>query len=670
MQKKQKLSKLPRVKRRPDEQTDFPVDYFSYSSMGKFSSNPLMFKIQYINRDIIESAHSSSSVLGNAFHKAIDVFFTTDDADPVAAGLKAGMIFIEEYPEGFIKWTKTLPDRQCLLEKLAFAYGNRVHELRRDKNLIGSEQKYQQYVDVEYRKKKISLPIALKGYIDRIKYDDQRRVTIEDDKITASFSDPEKIDGRKILQAIHYYFLVYAELGKEPYSMTFVESKHTKSKDGEQTRRYTIVYEDNQLFFDFYLRFYGDIIKALMGEQVFVPNIDTFTDNEIGIIAYTHHLDDPVEKAKQEKRLKVENISEILRKKIASSRNMKALKNSVEKSLVEYKSINYEKMEIQEKISTKLMEHGIVLHYDSKVEGNSFIQYRFTPSIGVKMKSLAGYSSDIEQATGASGVRIVAPIADTMFVGVEIPKKNRTFITLSDKIIGEKKDGLPIGEDQNGDSIRLSLDEMPHMLVSGSTGSGKSAFLNVIIKSLLKQGHTHLQLIDPKQVELSQFADQAEKIAYEPLEAAQMLAQLVLEMQFRYGFMRGKKKVNYQQVKLEPIVCVIDEFADLIMSSRRSAEVSGEQVEDMIVRLAQKGRAAGIHLIIATQRPDSKIITGLIKANFPTKVAFHTSSEVNSRIILDEEGAEKLLGRGDGLIASPSLNGIKRFQGYSLIAHK
>ena len=676
MSKKTKIKKirtkltrkqLPKITHREEKSSsDFPLDHLSYSSMAKFSSNPILFRIKYINHDVIETAYSASMTLGNAFHHAIDVFLTSNKKDAVKLGLEAGIEFIEQYPEGFIKWNKTIENRQKMLEKFAFSYNSRVKELGIDGKLIDSEMKIEKYIDVDWRGKRISLPIKLKGYLDSLYRDKEKRLVIVDEKCCRSFSNPDKIDGRKMLQAIVYYFLVYAEYGEEPYKMRFVETKHTKSRDGVQTRAYDIIYSENELFFDFFLRFYGDVIKAIMGEQVFIPNVDTFMDNEVGIISYIQRLDEPDELAKVQKRLKVDNITEVLKKNLASFRNMKSLRNAVEKSLVEYKSINYSKMENHEKIITKLMEYGIVLRYDSCVKGNSFTQYRFTPSIGVKMRSLKSYTADIEQAIGMSGIRIVAPIPDTTFVGIELPKKKRTFVKLSDSIIGKKREGLPIGADQNGEIIRLTLDDMPHMLVAGATGSGKSVFLNSIIKSIIDQGKVSLKLIDPKMVELSQFADQADEIVYEPIEAANLLKSLIDETKVRYKILRSKKAKSYKEIGMKQIVCVIDEFADLIMSSKASGEEDSLDVERMITRLAQKGRAAGVHLIIATQRPDSNVVTGLIKANFPTKVAFATSSEINSRIILDESGAEKLLSKGDGLISSPKFNGLKRFQGYYL----
>lgn len=622
-----------------------------------------MFRIRYINGDVIETMHSVASVLGNAFHHAIDTFYKTAGAglDDVAAGLQAGTQFIEEYPEGFIKWSKTIPDRQTLLEKFAYVYNNRVPELKRE-GFIDSEIMLEHEINVEWRGEKLELPIKLKGYVDRLYKDEEGRLILEDDKVCYTFSNPDKIDGKKLLQAVQYYFLVYAETGQEPYKMRFVETKYTEGKDKTvpKTKAYDVVFSENELFFDFFLRFYQDTVRALSGEQVFLPNIDALYDNEVGIIAYVHRLDVPEEKAKHEKMHRVENITEVLKRKVTSVRNMKCLESAVERSLVEYKSIDFSKMSTEQKIATKLMEHGIVLHYDSTVDGNSFQQYRFTPSIGVKMKTLYGYAADVEQALGISGVRIIAPIPNTTFVGIEVPKTERQFVSLTKKVIGAKEEGIPIGVNYNGEVLRLSLDEMPHALVAGATGSGKSVFLNALINTVIAHGGAELLLIDPKQVELSQFVSHAKAVGYTAEEAVAILTELSEEMERRFGSMKQAKVRHYTQCGLTQIVCVVDEFADLVLAK------NGSMVTDLMVRIAQKGRAAGIHLVIATQRPDSKVISGLIKANFPTKIAFATSSEVNSRIILDENGAEKLLGKGDCLVANPKFVGLQRVQAFNI----
>lgn len=700
-----RLPKIIRTESKNIKKLEFPVEHLSVSSMSLFSSNPLMFRIRYINNDSIETAHNVSAVLGGAFHHAVDVYFKAEK-DALAEGLREGIKYIEEYPEGFIKWSKNIPDRQALLEKFAFVYANRSPELNNGDHIIGTELKLEHNIDIEWRGERLTLPVKLKGYVDRLERDEEGRLVITDEKTCYSYSDPDKIDGKKILQAIQYYLLVYAEYGEEPYKLRFVETKYTNGKDGVKTKAYDIIFSENELFFDFYLRFYQDTVRALSGEQVFLPNIDALYNNEIGIIAYVHRLDIPEEKARQERLHRVNSITDVLKKKVASVRNMKALEGAIERSLVEYKNIDYSKMTNEEKITTKLMEHGIVLHFDSAIDGNSFLQYRFTPSIGVKMNSLSGYSADIEQALGISGVRVIAPILDTTLVGIEVPKKERVFVRLTDSIIGKREDGVPLGVNSAGDIIKLRLDDMPHMLVAGATGSGKSVFINAVTESIIKQYNPKLYLIDPKMVELSNFQDRAKMVGYSVEDAINILEEIVAQMEIRYEQMMKAKAKHHSQIDLDKIVCVVDEFADIILSHedfskdvkkknriRRIVNSTNNKIatdiakglgmridetaiedtvesvvsiENLIVRIAQKGRAAGIHLIIATQRPDSKVITGLIKANFPTKVAFATASETNSRIILDEPGAEKLMGKGDGLVSSPLFSGLQRIQGFSL----
>ena len=476
--------------------------------------------------------------------------------------------------------------------------------------IIDTELKLERNIDIEWRGKRLSLPIKLKGYIDRLSRDKEGRLVIEDEKSCYSFSNPDKIDGRKIIQAVTYYLLAYSEFKEEPYKMSFIETKYTKSKDGIQTKTYDIIFNENELFFDFFFRIYGDVVKSLSGESVYLPNLDAMFDNEVGIIAYTHRLDIPEDKAKLQKLHKVDNITDILRKRVASVRNMKSLESAVERSLAKYNKINYSKLKMQEKIQQKLMEFGIVLHYVEKEDGPNYTIYKFEPSIGVKMAKLHSYTADIEQAVGKSGVRIVAPIPDTSFIGIEIEKNDRKIIKLSDDIIGTKNEGIPIGLGRDGD-IRIKLDDMPHMLVAGSTGSGKSVFLTSIIKTIMKQmPNTDLYLIDPKMVELTHFADNAKKIGYSEKEAIDILTELYGVMEERFCIMQKEKVKHHSDCGLNKKVCVIDEFGDLLLNAKAKKDI-----QSLMIAIAQKGRAAGIHLIVATQRPDADVITGLIKAN-------------------------------------------------------
>lgn len=249
----------------------------------------------------------------------------------------------------------------------------------------------------------------------------------------------------------------------------------------------------------------------------------------------------------------------------------------------------------------------------------------------------------------------------------EIPKTGREIVCV--KSIKTNLDlinlPIPLGITVDGKNLSIELASAPHILVAGATGSGKSVCLNVMIDNLLENGYVSLLLIDPKQVEFAKYKGRVIDIATDVKKSIGLLSWLVSEMDRRYSefekcgvknhneYIQYKVKRGEQWVK--KIVCVIDELADLIMQSKK-------EVEFNICRLAQLARAAGIHLVVATQRPSAEVITGIIRSNLPTKIAFKVSKKSDSRIIFDETGAEKLTGKGDGLYLNPKNNDLIRFQ--------
>jgi energy-coupling factor transporter ATP-binding protein EcfA2 len=665
------------------------IDHYSYSSLVKFSTNPFMFKVKYLNRDHIDTAHNISGIIGRAFHVALQNYYEnkdTKDVDEIKKGLETGMEFLEEYVDKFIDYNSVIPNKQKAQEILAFAYNSYITAKKdEDCELIATEELIEEEIDVEWQGKQIRFPVRLKGYIDKIVRENGKLI-VTDYKSTRSFSDPDKIDGAKILQAIQYYFLVYAKYGEPPYAMRYEETKTTKNRNGEpQLKEYEIVYEENQLFFDFYFRFYEDTTRAIHGEAVFVPNINDFYDNEVALIAYIHRLDVPEEQAKQMKKLRVDNITDLLKKKIQNAGNMRKLMKTAEKKFISAKNLNYNNMKLEEKIETKLMEHGMLIKFDSKVEGHTIDLYRYSPSIGLKMSKIKGYVADIEQVAGVSGIRILAPIPNTTLIGFEVPKKERKFIETKPKPDGFK---LSMGVDIMGQEYQFDIRKAPHMLIAGATGSGKSVFLNSLINQLSQNKDLDLHLFDPKMVELSQFASKAIEYKTDTEEIHNSLKELVEEMNKRYVKLAKDKARSIEQYtgKMKYKAIVIDEFGDLIMSNiikeeevktkekYKSGKLKGQfktkikrvnlsnEITRNLLLLAQKARACGIHIIIATQRPSTDIITGTIKANFPTKVAFRTAKAVDSQVLLDEYGAEKLLGKGDMLFSSD--DGQIRLQGY------
>lgn len=641
------------------------------------------------------------------YYGGSDTLIVSNEQEAIEYGLAAGLDFLDKYQDGFINYSKTLSTKQKLMDAFTYVFQAYVKETPyRPDTVVAVEARLTEKIDVEWKGQRLTLPVPLKGALDRIDREDGK-IRIVDYKTCYAFSNPEKIDGQKIIQAVTYYLLAYAHLGEAPYSVIFEETKYTRNSDGSpQVRRYEIVYEEHDLFFDFYFRLYEDVTRALNGEMVYVPNVQALFDNEIALIAYIHRLDMAEERAALMKKHKVQNITDLLRKEIQSAGNMRKLMKAVEEQMVEAKSINYEKMSNEDKIKTKLMEHGMILTFDSVVNGATVDQYRFAPSIGIKMSRLSGYVQDIEQVLGVSGVRVLAPIANTSLIGFEVPRKERTFPALP--ATGPTFQ-IAIGETIMGEERRFDIRTAPHMLVAGSSGSGKSVFLNTVIKQLQPLGDLHL--FDPKIVELARFADAATEYLTDADAINRALAALVVEMETRYKALAKMGAKNIEGTAIRYKFVVIDEFGDLaaqnpegeekwelcqkhgtwnenndflltqLLASKRRLRVKQQELVDQVVfcsecrkttippfeqsllRLAAKGRAAGIHLIIATQRPSVDVISGTIKANFPTKAVFRTAKATDSQVVLDEPGAEKLKGMGDMLFAGDQ--GIERLQGYN-----
>ncbi|GGE65064.1 S-DNA-T family DNA segregation ATPase FtsK/SpoIIIE [Priestia taiwanensis] len=302
--------------------------------------------------------------------------------------------------------------------------------------------------------------------------------------------------------------------------------------------------------------------------------------------------------------------------------------------------------------------------------GPAVTKYEVYPDVGVKVSKIVSLSDDLALALAAKDIRMEAPIPGKSAIGIEVPNNNVATVTLRE-VLESKENNRPdeklatcLGRDITGEAIFASLNKMPHLLVAGATGSGKSVCINGIITSILMRAKPHevkMMMIDPKMVELNVYNGIPHLLApvvTDPRKASQALKKVVSEMERRYelfahsgtrnieGYNDYVKQHNQHEEAKQPtlpyIVVIVDELADLMM-------VASSDVEDAITRLAQMARAAGIHLIIATQRPSVDVITGVIKANIPSRIAFSVSSQTDSRTILDMGGAEKLLGRGDML---------------------
>jgi S-DNA-T family DNA segregation ATPase FtsK/SpoIIIE len=330
------------------------------------------------------------------------------------------------------------------------------------------------------------------------------------------------------------------------------------------------------------------------------------------------------------------------------------------------------------KISQQLEEQLGNFGVSGKVIGISpgpvVTTYEYSPAPGVKINKIVGLADDLALGLRAKSVRVVGSVPGKAALGIEIPNENRQIVYIRD-LIGDEayrhssgKLSIALGLDVVGNLVMDNLAKMPHLLIAGATGAGKSVGINTIIASILfnaTPAEVRFLMIDPKRIELSGYEGiphLLHPVVVDPRLASRALNWVVREMERRYRLLEDAKVKNFDSYnrqaveKIPYIVVIVDELADLMM-------VASKDVETAIARLAQMARAAGIHLILATQRPSVDVLTGLIKANFPTRISFKVSSKIDSRTILDASGAEHLLGAGDMLFLAPGTSSIKRIHG-------
>ena len=341
------------------------------------------------------------------------------------------------------------------------------------------------------------------------------------------------------------------------------------------------------------------------------------------------------------------------------------------------------------KLETTLMHFGVEGKVVAIRPGPVITMIEFEPALGVKISKITGLADDLALALKALSIRIVAPVPGKAVIGIEVPNPKRQLVTLREVLGNEvyhksaSRLTIALGKDITGQSVITDLAKMPHLLIAGATGTGKSVGLNAMIVSILYKAtpeEVRFLMVDPKRIELSTYEGiphLLHPVVTNPKVATTSLRWAVEEMERRYSLLsdlevRNIENYNQKLIKeqkvytddedeprlrlLPYIVIIIDELADLML-------VCSRETEEYLIRLAQKSRAAGIHLILATQRPSVDVITGLIKANFPTRISFQVSSKVDSRTILDTGGAERLLGNGDMLFIPPGTSRLNRIHG-------
>jgi len=592
-------------------------------------------------------------MVGSAVHKALEMFYR---GEPIPSATGEGQKYIASVPDAQIDYGKT-GSRENIIKDYTQALNFYFEERPKIGEVLGVEQSIVTPIAFDG----VDQPIPIKAKIDLITRDTQGRLVIRDHKTCTSFTDTTEESPERILQAVFYRLAVARQYGEEPYAMVFDEVKISRNKDGSpQRQEYTILLNEHPDYLTFFFALYDACTREVMREDhPYLPNLASMFTGKRSFEGYRARLLSS----------DVHSVPNVRSQPLYVGAQIRAEKQYVA-SFTD--GVDFDKLSDEEKIKAKLLEFGLPVDMDKTYYGPHITKFTFRPSRGVRMSQFEKHEKDLAIALSAASIRVEAPIMGTSLVGVEIPARERKFAEWAPNSEHAGTLKLPMGSDVYGNAVYKDLAAMPHLLVAGTTGSGKSVLLNVIIRALTEQNTPdtlRLVLIDPKQVELTIY-EGLPHLEMAPIvevkEAARVFWALVENMEERYTILRAAKTRNideYNQRASEPMpkmVVVVDELADMMLQK----EDADMPVEKAIIRLAQKARAAGIHLVLGTQRPSVDVVTGLLKANIPTRIAFRTASEIDSRVILDTEGAEQLLGKGDLLFLDPGTRGLQRLQSF------
>lgn len=716
-----------------------PVDKLSYSGMTQLLRNPLIFKLKQI-LGIYDGKKGVTAMIGGAGHEALKYYYggvkdlavSADRDERRAEATAYGLDYLTKIDDFYIRYGAT-GTREKMLAEYTKAMQIYWEEEPEYNEIISCEERLE--AEIKNHDGQI-FPLPAVGVPDLIEKCKDGTYDIIDAKFVRSFTKYENEDGEphedyiKIIQAKFLDYLVRATKEVQAKRVIFREVKRTVNKDGSNQIRDYIVPLDHKPYDIIFINIYADVLKFISNpDAVYLPNLSDPFDGEQSGLLYAEGLIN-ADMSDIEVMHKVQDVA-LVSKKFIPSRLDK---------------IENQYLAPEEKIKLRLAEFGIPVQPVETKVGASVTQYCFKVSAGIRMSTILKHKSDIARAIEAKGnINILAPIPGTSLIGVEVPNETRTPIYLEKSHFTPDSLILPIGVTVQGEVVKESLADMPHLLIAGATGAGKSILLHGILSSLIAQNkpeNLHLILIDPKRVELTAFAKakhlQGKKILVEYEPIVRMLMEMTDLMEARYKELEchGKRDIGeYNAAKINQsmpyIVIAIDEFADLILRSKveekkksvtysskskawlhrelkNRAGKSGKiyfkdedqkehshtvltinnyskddlieyldildsmddinrgdaSVEYLVVRLAQMGRAVGIHLIIATQRPSIDVITGLIKANFPTRIALTTASHTDSEVIIGKPGAEKLTGKGDMIFQHPARQGEVRLQGF------
>jgi energy-coupling factor transporter ATP-binding protein EcfA2 len=656
-------------------ENSLPIEHLSYSSLSLFCSNEQQFKKNYI-LGIWDFKESPSAIVGKAFHKCMELRGKGLEWDKA---IEEGQKYIDSIAPSKVDFGKT-----GSLEQVTKEYYKTVEFFRAEEPDFGETLSTELNITTDFEfYSGLKSPLPLKVIIDRVsKLENKLRTW--DYKVVSTFTDKSDEQPDYILQALFNYYGAKSKYGEAPATHTYLEIKKSKNSDGsKQVQAYEINFEaqETQQYFHLFEKLYtGAILKLADPNHIFLPN-------------FSH----PYSGKESWKDFVLESVDMEMPKEII---HKTSLVQFVDKK-VEYQASNIdmvsnEHLQEHEKVVAKLLEFGIPLEFVKSYKAANVTLYTFKPSRGIKMSDIKKYESDLALALESKSIRILAPLMGTKYVGVEVGNKVQEKLPFHNDLLVQKSLVIPVGQDVYGKPYHLDLEKAPHLLVAGATGSGKSVFLNIAIQSLMASNTPEslaMILIDPKQTEFVDYEESPflmTEIINTADEAKSALEWAIAEMERRYKEFKSVKVKNITEYNVNfsmgKVVIVIDELGDLMFNSetfeeKQLSDVTGNMfgetksykvknskfsvfIENAIVRLAQKARAAGIHLIIATQRPAVKVVTGSMKVNLPTRISFRVPTKTDSQVILDTTGAEQLLGNGDLLLMSPSERDLIRLQGY------
>ena len=649
---------------------NYLTDSWSYSKVSCFARNEKSFEKQYIYLE--PDRRSSSSVAGNAYHAAMEEFFSTMQRtcnsripDVVSLEQRAFEYINDKvYPNEW-KLQKTTPTvEDCIADASRKAvslirnfYGERDLYLADIGKIIAIEARYEEWLTVNG----VDIPLPCHAVIDLVLSLDDGRTAIVDHKGKGAYSDEKEVSLVHGKQAITYVLAFEKATGIHVDEVWLIENKYTANRDGSpQLRKHVIVMDPDsrRLYESMLYEPLRRMVEAVSNpDYIYMVNDSDNLSDKAELYAFwaktmIAEVDDfniPDDKRDlirmRQRKIKDASLAMISPRVITDFRREAA-------SFITY-DLSFSNMTRAEKIHHILMTFGMNTQV-TEITGFSSDTYLLEVSAGVKIGNIYKYRKDIANALNVPNVRIPENLAiydGRSYVAVEAGKKRTETLLWDAKYLEGRR--LPVGMDNFREVIYWDLDNhsTPHLLVCGSTGSGKSVELRSLIEYARLAGVGDITVFDPK-YEFQGLAADGIRVYGETGDMYRVMGEMVADMQ-------GRTRTNDRHLTM----LVIDEFADIMDST--PADKGGMSMEQLLKMLAQKGRSLGFRIIAATQRASTKVITGDTKVNFPVQICFRMPKAVDSQVVIDEEGAESLQGQGDGLIRSPEyMDRVVRFQGF------